>query len=58
MTPDALRHRFITLVCRSGGLRVAQEAAGHAAPSSTAGYAQVARREIRPAVLAAGTIAA
>jgi integrase/recombinase XerC len=54
----SLRHRFGTVTCRLGGLRVAQEALGHASPTSTAGYAQVARREIRPVIVAAGRIQA
>ena len=52
------RHRAITIVCRIGGLRVAQEFAGHASPSTTGGYAQVARRDLRPVVVAAGEIQA
>lgn len=42
-----MRHRFGTLVCRAGGIRVTQEALGHALPTSTAIYTAVARREIR-----------
>ena len=52
-TLHALRHRFGTLVCREGGIRVAQEALGHASPTSTAIYTQIARREIRSTILAA-----
>lgn len=55
-TLHALRHRAGTEVCRLGGIRVAQEFLGHASPTSTAGYAAVARREIRPIVVAAGRI--
>ncbi len=51
-----LRHRSITVVCRLGGLRVAQEFARHASASTTAGYAQVARRDLRPIVIQAGDI--
>lgn len=56
-TLHALRHRFVTQVYRAGGIRAAQESAGHASISSTAIYSAVARREIRAAVLAAGRIA-
>lgn len=49
----ALRHRFGTLVCRAGGIRVTQEALGHASPTSTAIYTAVARREIRATILTA-----
>ena len=52
-TLHALRHRFGTLVCRAGGIRVAQEALGHASPTSTAIYTAVARREIRATILTA-----
>lgn len=52
-TLHALRHRFGTLVCRAGGIRVAQEALGHASPTSTAIYTAIARREIRGTILAA-----
>ena len=52
-TMHQLRHRFGTLVCREGGIRVAQEALGHASPTSTAIYTQIARREIRSTILAA-----
>lgn len=52
------RHRAITVVCRIGGLRVAQEFAGHASASTTGGYAAVARRDLRPVVVQAGEIQA
>lgn len=52
------RHRAITVVCRLGGLRVAQEFAGHASASTTGRYAAVARRDLRPVVVAAGEIQA
>lgn len=55
-TFHALRHRFVTVVCRIGGIRTAQEAARHASPTTTAGYARVARRDSRPVVVAAGEI--
>lgn len=45
-TLHSLRHRFVTQVCRVGGLRRAQEAAGHASSSTTAGYALVQRGEL------------
>jgi site-specific recombinase XerD len=52
------RHRAITIVCRIGGLRVAQEFAGHASASTTGGYAAVAQRDLRHVVVAAGEIQA
>jgi integrase len=52
------RHRAITMVYRLGDLRIAQEFAGHASSSTTGGYAQVARRDLRPVVVAAGEIQA
>lgn len=55
-TFHSLRHRFVTEVCRIGGLREAQEAAGHASQTTTAGYAAVARRDIRRTVIQAGRI--
>lgn len=57
-TGHALRHRLITWACRHGGLRVAQEIAGHVSPTSTSGYALVADREIRAVLAAAGKIQA
>jgi len=52
------RHRAITWVCRMGGIRLAADFAGHASVSTTGGYAQVARRDCRAAVVAAGEIQA
>lgn len=53
-TLHSLRHRFGTEVCRVGGLRQAQEALGHASPTTTAGYARVARRDIRSTIVSVG----
>jgi integrase len=55
-TLHSLRHRFITEITRVAGLRRAQEAARHASPSTTAGYAAVVREELRPFVEAVGRV--
>lgn len=53
----SLRHRFVTAVYRATkDLRVSQEAARHAAPSTTALYAGVARSGVREAICAAGAV--
>lgn len=57
-TYHSLRHRFGTAVVRAGGLRVGQEALGHASPVSTAGYASVLRGDMKAAILAAGSLKA
>jgi integrase/recombinase XerC len=55
-TLHALRHRLITWACRHGGIRRAQEIAGHASPATTAGYAAVAGGELREVIEEAGKI--
>jgi len=57
-TYHALRHRFLTAVCKVGGLRNAQEAAGHASATTTAGYAAVARRDLGPIIREVGRVLA
>jgi len=58
-TLHCARHRFGTAVyAASGDIRATQEAMGHASPTTTAGYAAVSRRNVREAVLAAGTLRA
>lgn len=53
----SLRHRFVTRVYgASKDLRATQEAARHASPTTTAGYAAVARRGVREAIAAAGSV--
>lgn len=46
-TLHSLRHLCLTEACRVGGLRVAQEIAGHASSSTTAPYTKVARTDLR-----------
>lgn len=46
-TLHSLRHLCLTEACRVGGLRVAQEIAGHASSSTTAHYTKVARTDLR-----------
>lgn len=57
-TLHSLRHRMLTEVCRVGGLRQAQDVAGHASASTTAGYAALARRDLRPTVVQVGRLLA
>jgi integrase/recombinase XerD len=52
------RHRAGTIVCRLGGVRAAQEFLGHASVATTGIYTLVARRDLRPIVVAAGEIQA
>lgn len=55
-TMHSLRHRFLTEMCREAGLRVAQEAAGHASGATTSIYTKVLQSDIRPAVVAVGRL--
>jgi integrase/recombinase XerC len=57
-TLHSLRHRFGTQVARVGGIRVAQEALGHASVTTAALYAEVARRDLRPVVVSVGEVKA
>lgn len=55
-TLHGLRHQFVTRVNDVAGLRAAQEAAGHANPQTTAGYAHITARKLRAAIVAAGEL--
>jgi len=56
-TLHALRHRFVTKAyAHAKDLRAAQEAARHASPTTTAGYAAVGEEAVRDAILHAGEI--
>ena len=55
-TMHSLRHRFLTEMCREGGLRQAQEAAGHASSATTSIYTKVLVSELRPTVVAVGRL--
>ena len=55
-TLHSLRHRLLTVVCRIGGLREAQEVAGHASAATTSPYTLVARRDLRATVVQAGRL--
>ena len=58
-TLHSLRHRFVTRAyLHAKDLRAAQEAARHASPTTTAGYAAVGEEAVRGAILHAGTIEA
>lgn len=58
LTLHTLRHRFGTVVNDEAGLRTAQEALGHASPTTTAIYTKVGARALRSAVTAAGRLQA
>lgn len=56
-TYHALRHRFVTAVYQyRKDLRAAQEAARHASPTTTAGYAAIAKQDVTAAIFSAGDI--
>ena len=57
-TLHSLRHRFGTQLCKVAGIRVTQEALGHASITTSSLYAEVGRREIRPAVISIGRVMA
>lgn len=58
-TLHSLRHRFVTQAyAHAKDLRAAQDAARHASPTTTAGYAAVGREAVRNAIMHAGTIEA
>jgi site-specific recombinase XerD len=57
ITLHQLRHAYITAAYRAGrDLRAAQHLAGHASPTTTAGYAAAATAEVERAALAAGQL--
>lgn len=53
-TLHSLRHLCLTEACQIGGIRVAQEIAGHASISTTAPYTRVAPRDLREVMHAVG----
>ncbi len=55
-TMHSLRHRFLTELCRVGGVRQAQEAAGHASGATTSIYTKVLTSDLRPSVVAVGRL--
>lgn len=53
-TAHSLRHRALTQACRVGGVRHAQELAGHSSPATTGIYTRVVQSDLRPTVVAIG----
>lgn len=53
-TAHSLRHRALTEACRFGGVKHAQDLAGHSSPAVTGIYVKVLQSDLRPTVLAIG----